>query len=524
PTDASYPRPLNSYKRKRRTRELRRNSEFTKQASKPVADCTRLSCLAAVKESVGKCCVLVLMEEKVTVSIVDALGNKLRDQPPFRLPVDSGQLIATFKSKGDGVGDLLDAEGYEVPFGKAMQAGSYTYRVTEKITVSIVDAHDSKKNGQRHTFKPGPSTTWQAIVKELAKYGEGFLKDEEDNTVLLAGSEAKAGDYKYYVTAAAAQSQAASAGLVIPARLVEAVQDMAATLKASTAPTLKRPKLPSALSDISQTAWDYVQQDFELQMVGLQPNDLPDVKPAPDVPAYQWRDCREDDQKDAYMLYIRGIIPLDERTEWIQGDKHGMLLYANQVHKWPVGEAELYHLSGTTDAAAVLTAYISMGLPWEGIRLTIEVKKQIVNKLHFEVAAQLICANSTSSKFKPLAILTDLVDEWHLKYMSGHKLCAGRFPSRAAAVACIRDWLQKEKVIETAETDEPLQVAGASDPGVLSPILKRARYTYRLPVRGPGEGARLRDLADCLPKEEAYKVLCAAGIQDLMQHYPQSGV
>ncbi|KAJ9528221.1 hypothetical protein QJQ45_014213 [Haematococcus lacustris] len=316
--------------------------------------------------------------------------------------------------------------------------------------------------------------------------------------------------------AAAAQSQAASAGLV------EAVQDMAATLKAYTAPTLKRPKLPSALSNISQTAWDYVQQDFELQMVGLQPNDLPDVKPAPDVPAYQWQDCREDDQKDAYMLYIRGIIPLDERTEWIQGDKHRTLLNASQVHRWPVGEAELYHLSGTTDAAAVLTAYMSMGLPWEGIRLTIEVKKQIVNKWHFEAAAQLICANITSSKFKPLAILTDLVDEWHLKYMSGHKLCAGRFPSRAAAVACIGDWLEKEKVIETAETDEPLQVAEASDPGVLSPILKRARYTYRLPVGGPGEEACLRDLADCLPKEEAYEVLCLAGIQDLMQHYPLS--
>ncbi|KAL6756225.1 hypothetical protein V8C86DRAFT_113945 [Haematococcus lacustris] len=323
----------------------------------------------------------------------------------------------------------------------------------------------------------------------------------------------------HVLAAAAAQSQAASAGLVIPAGLVEAV---AATLKANAAPTLKRPKLPSALSNISQTAWDYVQQDFELQMVGLQPNDLPDVKPAPDVPAYQWQDCREDDQKDAYMLYIRGIIPLDERTEWIQGDKHRTLLNASQVHRWPVGEAELYHLSGTTDAAAVLTAYMSMGLPWEGIRLTIEVKKQIVDKWHFEAAAQLICANITSSKFKPLAILTDLVDEWHLKYMSGHKLCAGRFPSRAAAVACIKDWLQKEKVIETAETDEPLQVAEASDPGVLSPLLKRARYTYRLPVGGPGEEACLRDLADCLPKEEAYEVLCLAGIQDLMRHYPLS--
>ncbi|KAJ9512251.1 hypothetical protein QJQ45_012812 [Haematococcus lacustris] len=358
--------------------------------------------------------------------------------------------------------------------------------MAEKIVVSVVDASGIRSD---HTFRP--PKTYQAVTGVLKEaFGVGCLVNVQGDT-LTPDDPVAAGPYTYTVT-----------GLVSPAGLVEAV---AATLKAYTAPTLKRPKLPSALSNISQTAWDYVQQDFELQMVGLQPNDLPDVKSAPDVPAYQWQDCREDDQKDAYMLYIRGIIPLDERTEWIQGDKHRTLLNASQVHRWPVGEAELYHLSGTTDAAAVLTAYMSMGLPWEGIRLTIEVKKQIVNKWHYEAAAQLICANITSSKFKPLAILTDLVDEWHLKYMSGHKLCAGRFPSRAAAVACIRDWLQKEKVVETAETDEPLQVAEVSDPGVLSPILKRARYTYRLPVGGPGEEACLRDLADCLPKEEAYE-------------------
>ncbi|KAL6762052.1 hypothetical protein V8C86DRAFT_2524363 [Haematococcus lacustris] len=309
-----------------------------------------------------------------------------------------------------------------------------------KILVSVLDASNKVITSEPLSFSEPPKPR-EAITQELVDggYGLGTLH-KEDGDVVMRGDLVTAGNYTYRMTAAAAQSQAASAGLVIPAGLVEAV---AATLKAYTAPTLKRPKLPSALSNISQTAWDYVQQDFELQMVGLQPNDLPDVKPAPDVPAYQWQDCREDDQKDAYMLYIRGIIPLDERTEWIQGDKHRTLLNANQVHRWPVGEAELYHLSGTTDAAAVLTAYMSMGLPWEGIRLTIEVKKQIVNKWHFEAAAQLICANITSSKFKPLAILTDLVDEWHLKYMSGHKLCAGRFPSRAAAVACIRDWLQK---------------------------------------------------------------------------------
>ena len=45
--------------------------------------------------------------------------------------------------------------------------------------------------------------------------------------------------------------------------------------------------------------------------------------------------------------------------------------------------------------------------------------------------------------FKPLSILTDMVDEWHLKYLSGNKLCVGKFTSRAAAVAFVRKWLQK---------------------------------------------------------------------------------
>ena len=50
------------------------------------------------------------------------------------------------------------------------------------------------------------------------------------------------------------------------------------------------------------------------------------------------------------------------------------------MHTWPEGEAEPYHLSGTPDAAAVLTAYKDSGMPWEGIRLTVEVKKTIEEK------------------------------------------------------------------------------------------------------------------------------------------------
>ena len=67
----------------------------------------------------------------------------------------------------------------------------------------------------------------------------------------------------------------------------------------------------------------------------------------------------------------------------------------------------------------------------------------VICRWHWQAGAQLICANVSSNMFKLLSILTDLVDEWHLKYLSGNKLCAGKFASRAAAVAFVRKWLQK---------------------------------------------------------------------------------
>ena len=41
-------------------------------------------------------------------------------------------------------------------------------------------------------------------------------------------------------------------------------------------------------------------------------------------------------------------------TEWIQGDSYKTLLFSEQVHVWPDGEAESYSLSDAPDAAAVL--------------------------------------------------------------------------------------------------------------------------------------------------------------------------
>ncbi len=58
-----------------------------------------------------------------------------------------------------------------------------------------------------------------------------------------------------------------------------------------------------------------MQQDFKLETVVLEDDDLGSAGPTPAIPAYQWQDTGEDDQKEAYMAYIRGVIPLDEDTD-----------------------------------------------------------------------------------------------------------------------------------------------------------------------------------------------------------------
>lgn len=57
-----------------------------------------------------------------------------------------------------------------------------------------------------------------------------------------------------------------------------------------------------------------MEQDFGLKMVPLADSDLQAVEHPPIVEPYQWKDKREDDQKEEYMAYIRLVIPLDEHT------------------------------------------------------------------------------------------------------------------------------------------------------------------------------------------------------------------
>ena len=61
-------------------------------------------------------------------------------------------------------------------------------------------------------------------------------------------------------------------------------------------------------------------------------------------------------------------------AEWVQGDGN-IRLFVEHVHVWPDGEAEPYRLSGSPDAAVVVTALKETGAILDSIRLLVEVKK-----------------------------------------------------------------------------------------------------------------------------------------------------
>lgn len=77
----------------------------------------------------------------------------------------------------------------------------------------------------------------------------------------------------------------------------------------------------------------------------------------------------------------------------------------------------------------------------------------------------------------------------------------------------------QEQEVDTKTAEESISITAPANEEGLGRMLKRTRYTYRVPGGAGDDVARLEDLADCLPRQEACEVLCAAGLRDLMRLY-----
>ncbi len=133
-----------------------------------------------------------------------------------------------------------------------------------------------------------------------------------------------------------------------------------------------------------------------------------------DPPAFQWEDRNEPDQKDRYLPYLRTHLLMEQR----QGDA-ALITPDNERGFLSVSDKRLqFDIRGTTDVAVVHQGYISARLEEQGILCVIELKKACTKKDTRQTIGQLIAADLIST-FSPLAVLTDLRDEWHFYWLEG---------------------------------------------------------------------------------------------------------
>jgi len=136
-----------------------------------------------------------------------------------------------------------------------------------------------------------------------------------------------------------------------------------------------------------------------------------------DPPAFQWEDRNEPDQKDRYLPYLRTHLQMEQR----QGDA-ALITPDNERSFLSVSDKRLqFDIRGTTDVAVVHQGYISARLEEQGILAVIELKKGCTKKDTRQTIGQLIAADLIST-FSPLAVLTDLRDEWHFYWLEGRTI------------------------------------------------------------------------------------------------------
>lgn len=134
-------------------------------------------------------------------------------------------------------------------------------------------------------------------------------------------------------------------------------------------------------------------------------------------PPFQWSDENEPNQKDRYVPYLRNHLQagLSRAADLVDLDSKKSFLNVFSDHRL------LFDITGTTDVAVVHRGYITARADEQGILAVIELKKECTPKATRQTIGQLIAADILST-FSPLAVLSDLRDEWHFYWLEGRTI------------------------------------------------------------------------------------------------------
>jgi hypothetical protein len=191
-----------------------------------------------------------------------------------------------------------------------------------------------------------------------------------------------------------------------------------------------------------------------------------------DPPPFQWDARNEPDQKDRYLPHLRTHLQMEQRSS----GEAALLTLDNDRSFLSVSDRRLlFDIKGTTDVAVVHQGYISAREEGQGVLAVMELKKACTKKDTRQTVGQLIAADLIS-RFSPLAVLTDLREEWHFYWLEGRTVKHLRPPPNAQG-RCLAFLFLKLALAPGFVVGEQLAVANAAVDALPVSVGKRRKLS-----------------------------------------------
>jgi len=181
---------------------------------------------------------------------------------------------------------------------------------------------------------------------------------------------------------------------------------------------LKREEEQSiAMSNCDKATFSSLLNQLSLRIVHERVEFAPDT----DFTAFDWSDAAEDQQMSECLQHLKQIVSIPDTLAWydVHSNKHYLDSDVPVLNR---------SLKGTTDLIVAEIVYADDGDDRHALALLVELKKpatlrlrreECLRQTYLELIAQSVYAES---KWKPLAVLTDLNDFWRIMWFQGREL------------------------------------------------------------------------------------------------------
>ncbi|KAG2445741.1 hypothetical protein HXX76_000347 [Chlamydomonas incerta] len=238
------------------------------------------------------------------------------------------------------------------------------------------------------------------------------------------------------------------------------------------------------------------------------------VPPAPDTAAFVWTDAVEGaaEHSTAANEWLNKNISAPPQHEWVDCTKSKSFLDCRLPG---AGVA----LKGSTDLALCTSAATKGNSAQSGLRIVVELKKEPAERTPWQLITELLAANIRSPLFKPIAVMTDLGDNWRLAWIDQKQVKVYICTGRPEAVGILRAFLEKERLTPDCAGIAQLAEEAGIDAAELDPggLLKRRRLQLGTAPRDVANLDDLLDLADDLGEHDMHQITCQALLQNMLE-------